>query len=210
MQEARLRGLAGDIDDAPALALVDHHLCGGLDAEECAGQVHVYHRAPIVGRHLEHRLHDIADAGIVDPDVERAVRGDRMLGEREDLCGIAHVACESRGAGEGGGDGGHLVARPDHRVGRGGIARLADVGDDHGGALVGEALRDRLAQPLAAARSGDDRGLARQPSGHRATFSVRMNAVSAQSWNSAAIAAIASVPVSLPNWSMSFTSMIST
>ena len=63
-----------------------------LHTVERAGQVDVDRRLPVVGLDLQQRLHDVADAGTVDPDVEATMRGDRVIGERLRLLARTQVA----------------------------------------------------------------------------------------------------------------------
>src|SRR6202163_1576566 len=65
---ARLADDRADVDDAPGTAL-DHVLDHALDHAERAEQVDVEHVAPVVVRHLAHRLVD-GDAGVVDQEVD--------------------------------------------------------------------------------------------------------------------------------------------
>ncbi len=135
MRKAGLGGLTGDVDDAAAFFLRRHYAGGRLKAEEGAGQIDADDGVPVLRRHLKQGLHDVADAGVIDPDIQAAVRRDRMVGQGLNLNRITHVAGEGRSRpaqrAQIAGDGLHLLGSPDHGAGRRGVARGADIGNHH-------------------------------------------------------------------------------
>ena len=210
MRKARFGRLAGDVDDAPAAPLRHHDFGGGLQAKPCAGQVHVNHRAPVVGRHVGQRLHDIPNAGVVDPYVQPAMGGHGVLGQRLYAGRVAHIA--HTGAGrrrQAGGNRFHLVGAANHAVGRCGIAAGANIRDDDNRPLLAQAPGNRLAQTAPAPRTGDHRHLASKASAHATISAVVMKVTSTMSLKAAATACMASLATSWPNWSISATSITS-
>src|SRR5690606_28173665 len=91
MRHAGFRGLGGDVDDAPATALGDHRLRSVLGAQERAAQVDPEHRVPFLDIHVHDGLHQVADAGVVDEDVDAAEALHDPCDHRLDLAFLQHV-----------------------------------------------------------------------------------------------------------------------
>ena len=114
-----------------------------LDAERRAEEVDVEHLADLVGLDLGEQAGDL-DAGVVDQDVEAA----------EVLDGLADRPLPAVVAGDVEGDEAVLLAET---LGDRAAGLLLEVGDDDGGAGVGQRLGHPLAEPLG---PSGDQGLA--------------------------------------------------
>ena len=137
----------GDVDDPPAAALRDHLLGGDLGAEERALQVDRHH--PVVfGLGGVERRGAGFDAGVVDHHVEATELRHRRVDQRLKLVDAADVGVDADRL---------LAERGDLALQRFGRRGVDDVVDDNVGARLGEAERNRLADPAVAA--GDDGGL---------------------------------------------------
>ena len=132
-------------------------------AEERTREIHVQHRAPFLEAQLEQRLHEIADSGIVDDDVEAPEGIHGALHRSDYLRLVANVErrpdrlCASR------------TELLDDRIELGGRAdairghvrcRFAEIADDDGSALRGQPPADRLAETAVSPRAGDQRDFA--------------------------------------------------
>jgi hypothetical protein len=164
--KAGFGGLAGDRDDPAAPALADHLLRRIFHAEEAAAQIDAQDRVPMFLGHLDQRSEQIADPGVVDHDVQSAVRRHGMVDERFDVRLDQHVAAERRRLAAGGanlgGGGGDLVRLP-HAMRRRDVAlHRAQIMHHDLAALGRKPPRHRLAQPHRPAGAGHDCDLAGQ------------------------------------------------
>jgi hypothetical protein len=85
-------GLRGDTDDASAAALGQHLASGGAHAEEDAAQVDGDRTVEPLVCHLHERHRRVADAGVVDCDVDSPEALHCGGEERLDVCRLADVA----------------------------------------------------------------------------------------------------------------------
>ena len=86
----------GDIDDAPAAALLDHLLRGQLGSEERALQVDGKHFLVLRLGGIEHRSTRL-DAGVVDHDVDAAECFDRGVDQLSQVIDLADVGLHADG-----------------------------------------------------------------------------------------------------------------
>ena len=86
----------GDVDDHAARAAADHDPGGGLAAQEDALQVDGQGAAQVFRGDVDEAPH-LGDAGVGDPDVDRAVPLRHALGDGPGLGGIGNV--EGQGGG---------------------------------------------------------------------------------------------------------------
>ena len=171
-RERRLGRLRGDIDDLATAALRDHGAGTVLGAQERAAQVDPQHRVPFGHFNIDQRLHQVADAGVVDQNVEAAEMPDGLRDHGLDLGFLQHIHRQgdavATARSELGADQGQLLVTA-HRAGRHfRAAALADVGQDHLAAFGQQSAGDTFAQAAAASGAGDQGDLAFQfrVSGH--------------------------------------------
>ena len=115
--------------------------------------MHLDHRIPIGLGHGEH--HAIAEnAGVVDQDVERAERIDRLVDHALGAGEVADVVAVDDGVASHSGDlcGNVLRGR---RIRSGAVGFAAEIVDDHLRAMTCE--HERVFTPNAATRTGHDR-----------------------------------------------------
>ncbi|GAC1477811.1 MAG: hypothetical protein NVS2B11_00830 [Acetobacteraceae bacterium] len=128
---------------------------GGAGAEVGAAEVDRHHLVPKRRLGVEQRLAGAHD-GVVDQDVDPAIRGHHLPEQPLHRSRVGDVAGEEAGPASLGGDhGADRLAALDHRLGH--------VGDDHLRALCGEQARNGAADTGRTA--GHDRDLAVEP-GH--------------------------------------------
>src|SRR3954469_8342844 len=147
-------GVRGRVDDGPA-ARLEHVADLVLHAEERPAQVDGDHAVELVVGGLVKALVD-ADAGVVVGVVEAAVALDRLGDDALAVLAPRDVARDER----------RVAALVPDRLRRLLAVRAGalEVGDDHGGALLGEPDRARPAN--AARRARDEARPALQPPGH--------------------------------------------
>src|SRR3954470_11185297 len=156
-------GVRRRVDDGAA-ARPEHVADLVLHAEERAAQVDGDDAIELGVVGLVQALVD-ADAGVVVGVVEAAIALDRLGDDARAVLRARHVARDEGGVAA-------LVADRLHRLLAAGAGAL-EVGDDHGGALLGEADRARAAD--AARRARDEARPALHPPGHGgATLVVRV------------------------------------
>ena len=130
-----------DVDDRAAIALRPHPRRGGADAEEAAADVHAEDPLELLRRHvLEQEVRE--HAGVVDEHVEAAERRDGGRHQTLDVGLRRDVALGRRDLPPGGRE---AFVR--------GVEPVAPtVGDDDGGAGLGQPTRARKAESLRRAR----------------------------------------------------------
>ena len=164
-----------DVDDPPAVALLDHLLGGELRAEEGALEVHVQHELVLVLGRVEDRRTRL-DARVVDHHVEPAERLDRLVDHLLQVRDLADVGVDAD----------RLVAeRGDALLELLGRLLVRDVVDADVRTLFGEREHDRLADPRVAA--GDDGGLPLQAHGP-SSGSPRLNITTSRGIRPSAVA----------------------
>src|SRR3954451_11422225 len=147
-------GVRGRVDDG-ATARLEHVADLVLHAEERAAQVDGDHAVELVVGGLVEALVD-ADAGVVVGVVEAAVALDRRGDDALAVLGTGDVARDELRVAA-------LVADRLHRLLAAGT-RALEIGDDHGGGLLGDPDRARPADP--ARRARDEARPALHPPGH--------------------------------------------
>ena len=171
------RRLAADVDDATAASLRDHALSGMLDAEERPAQVHTEHRIPVGLSELHRRLHEVADAGVVDHDVERTVAGDSLVDQSLDLRLLQHITGDpdrlAAGCADPLDDPVDALAATDRTGGHLGAACRPDVAHHDLAAFGCQPPRHGLPEPLRPPCASDDGDFSVQVciGSHRCSFS---------------------------------------
>ena len=127
-------------------SLAEHDRGHLLGAQVSALEVDVDRAVPLVLGRLQHRLGE-HDAGVVDQDVDAPEVVDGGADEIFDVSGRRDVGAHRERVAA------RLLDRIDHRLR---FALSAHPVDDHLGALGGETLRDRLADPARRARHDGD------------------------------------------------------
>ena len=136
-----------------------------LGGQEGTTQVHAQHRVPLARFDVDQRLHQVADAGVVDQDVQATETLHRGLHHGLDLRFFQHVQRHRDALATGrrrqvGGDLRHLLigAHRGHRHLR--TAALADIGQHHLATFLQQATGNALAQTGTTSGTGDQGDLA--------------------------------------------------
>ena len=166
MRETGLGRLAGDVDDAAALALADHPAGGVLGTQKRSLEVHVQDRVPLVFRQFGAGGYQVADPGVVHQDVQAPEALDGVRHRGLDLGLVAHVKREcvrdSAPVPDALHHGLHGIRGSNVPVGHVFVRRLPKVRDHYAGAAFGQLGGDAFAEPAGAAGSGNERNLAAQ------------------------------------------------